>query len=373
MANIVKTDIGTSRPASICKGLPLIPDMGAVKFGFDGTKTIWTTQPTILALKLNLDVSYSYFFGLCGPGWGICMNVEGSTSGNNVNLTVTDDELAAGLILGASVGLKFDMSAEFYGCWIDHWNWWGPSVSCGYGTVLDVSPTLSLDIIKLAYETAKTILKKEPPLKPADKPEEKEAVVESPIKVQSYGIADFQAGTFGDNDGELAASPVFSIPVNIWSVIVNSDPAARALNETLKAAKISVGFGPSFGIAFPVNVKMHEIYLDNVKYDNLTFSGNQVTGTTTGTPPAGAAVGNINVKFSESPGIDLYFGIFASVSAFEVFSFSYEAGLGLLDLIGVQASLGPYYFDISGTAGQMLAKSCDVCSINSGMYDVVFE
>ncbi len=373
MANIVKTDIGTSRPASICKGQPLIPAMGALKLGVDGAKTIWSTSPTILALNLHFDVGYAYFFGLCGPGWGVCMNVEGSTSGNNVNLTVTDDELAAGLVLGAAVSLKFDMSAEYYSCWISQWNWWGPSVSCGYNTALDVSPTLSLDIIKLAYEAAKAILKKEPAIKPADKPEDKETVVDSPIAVQSYGVSDFQAGTFGDNDGELQAVPVFSIPVNIWNVLVNSNPAAKALNETLKASKISIGFGPSFGLAFPVNVQMHEIYLDNVKYDRLTCVGNAVTGTTDGTPPAGATISNINVKFAESPGIDFYFGIFASVSAFEVFSLAYETGWGLLDLIGVRASLGPYYFDMASTAGQVLAKTCNTCGVNNGLYEVIFE
>lgn len=379
MANIVKTDIGTSRPVSICKGKALIPP-AALNFGVDGTKTIWNTNPNLLAIKLHLDVSFVYFFGFCGPGWGVCMNVEGNTIGNKVNLNVTDDQLTAGLILGASVGLKFDMSSEKYGCWVKEWHWWGPDIACGWGTGLDVSPTLSLDILKLAYESAKLILGKESALKPANKPEEKESVVSSPFGIQSYGISDLQVGTFADNNGLLKATPVFSIPVNIWSVLVNMDKtsaicggSAVALNATLKAAHVTIGFGPSFGLAFPVNVKMHEIYLDDVKYANLSVTGNTVSGTTTGTPPTNASVGNISVRFAESPGIDFYFGIFASVSAFEVFSFAYETGWGLLDLFGVKASIGPFYENMASTAGRVLTKACDSCGVNNGLREVVFE
>jgi hypothetical protein len=301
------------------------------------------------------------------------MNVEGSTSGQKVNLTVSDDELAAGLVLGASVALNFDVSTQYYSCWVSKWNWWGPSISCGWKTGLDVSPSLSLDLLKLAYEALKLALGKESALKPANKPEEKESVVSSPISVQSYGVSDFQSGTFADENGALKASPVFSVPINLWSVICNSNPGAKAFNETLKAARISIGFGPSFGLTFPVRVNMHEIYLDNVKYGSLTVSGSTVTGTTTETPPSGASVGNINVKFSESPGIDFYIGVFASISAFEVFSLAYETGWGLLELIGVKPALGPYYFDMASTAGKMLAQACDTCGVNSGLYEVIFE
>lgn len=391
MATIPITDVGTSRPADIChtNAQPLIWP-GNLKLGVKRSGPIWNGDWTILAFKIKLNVGYQFFLGVCGPGWGACMKLEGETTGDNISLAVTDDQIEAGLALGATVGLSFSLDTEYYSCWITKWNWWGPSVSCGWNNLfseLNIGG-LNLDLIKMVYEILKALLGKEPAVKPTKKDPPK--VVDNPISVQSYGILDGQSNTYNSafwwnskKAGELRAEPVFSVPINLWHALVLADTSsavcggsAVAIDKAIKAAKGQLGFGPSFGLKFPVTVKVNEVHLNGTaKYKDMTY--NTTSGRLTGVRYEGTApatVSSVKVKFAQSPGVDLAIGLFASFTLLECISLSWEGSLGVLGLLGINVSAGPFYYT-SGphTAGTNLSKTCGSCSIDTGMYEVAFE
>lgn len=377
MAEIAKTDIGTTRPVQLCDGKPMIPSMGKVSAGLDGQKTMFKSNWTLLGFQFILDFNFKYFFGLCGPAWGACMYVEGNTSGKNVSLAVSGDEVGAGVINGTMIGLGFAGSIKYYSCWVSKWHWWGPEFACGWNTSNDVNVNIPLDPIKLAIKGYELITGKKPPVQESSEPLPITSNAFS--NVQAHGVNDFKSGKFAENGGMLKANPHFAIPINIWNIAVNMDESAAAfsgsavaLNEAMKAMSIKLEFGPSFGLAFPVTVQMSEIYLNGVKYDNLSFSNGIISGTTTGTPPS--SITDINVKVSQTTGLDFYFGIFGTISWKEVIKIGGEIGFNMLKtMFGINPETGPFSYDFPNTTGASLAKACGTCGTNTGLYEVVFE
>jgi hypothetical protein len=98
MATIPLTDIGTSRPASICKGKPMIPAMGSLKIGYDINYTIINREFKVLALKAGINLGVNFFVGVCGTRLGVCIS-RGKYNRQKFDTNSFDDQLAAGLIL----------------------------------------------------------------------------------------------------------------------------------------------------------------------------------------------------------------------------------------------------------------------------------
>src|SRR5438105_593608 len=98
MATIKPTVIGTSDPIDLCKGFYLF-DGGSKRvqqLGYRTSRSLLETNPELLAWRFEMDAGFTFFAGVCGPGYAIRFEAEGETSGDEIQLNVSNDEIAAG-------------------------------------------------------------------------------------------------------------------------------------------------------------------------------------------------------------------------------------------------------------------------------------
>lgn len=411
MADIARTEIGTSYPVSICKGLPIYPKGIYLPYGVDGQGTLFNKSATVLGMTFSVGAQFSYFFGICGPGWGTRMVLNnGSTSGQDVSFTVDGDELVAGMTWGASLGLSFEFGLESKYCWVSKWWGWVPlEWKCALKTEWKIPAKFELDLLMMVKLAMAAIISAKYANKVMPEDEVGDVLVDifiaSTIEPNIFGIADYAEGSYHDNRGVMRANPKLEFPVNIWDLIVllaeqvvaggtataatGFGAAAAAVAavivgfaKLLKFATIEIGFGPSFGIVFPVSVKVNKIFLNNVEYSEnvyYNYDAKELRGTTTGTPPT--SIMDINVEFAQSPGIDFYIGVFANASIFLVFSVAFEAGLNIVEAMGLNLNFAtfnqtlPKDAEVGSSFPNVLSinKGCAPCGTGAELYEVVFE
>lgn len=366
MAEIPKTLIATSDPLSICNGLALFPKLGTFRSGYVGTdmaNTIFNVQDqNLLLFRLSANAKYEVIAGICGPAYAVEMELEGETTDGNIELTVEGDEIQAGVLFGLTLSFVLGIQLDTMKLkWV--WDGWNSHFNPSWSKLLDFHVNLEFDAIEFVYECIElalesghehTTFKKVPHI--------------SNQLIASWGMYDEQKGKFATNAGKMVATPTLNIPIDITPMI---EPLA-ALNVTLKPLFSRLSFGPLIGIQIPVTVSMKSVTVDNTKYSNLGFTGEKISGTTTGADPEEPTT--IDVELEHTAGFDLSFGLFCNLNLVKLFNIGFSTTWPLLKAFHIEPKLGPYSNSLSTSVGKTTAKTCSECGDGSlAVFDVIFE
>lgn len=313
MATIAETRISTSADGSLCTGLPIWPKLGTLNIGAYSANQpknyLVKGSPKILWYRFTVSLFYEFIAGVCGPGFAVSMNLEGTTNGNSLSLTVSDDEVQAGI----AAGLQFELGATLK---IEHYK-----LFSGWKTDLDTQGGIDFDIIGLFISAIKWAMS-------SAGGDENTDIKSIPNSSGYWGMIGYNSKNFGYTDTAVA-EPRVHIPIDVVPEI----EALEAINLALHALLGELSMGPTIWFGIPVYISINSISLDDTKYTNITASGNgKLTGTTTG-PPPGTPL-EMQVELAHSAGLDFGVGVYAEISILKIFSLSGNYDLSILDLFG---------------------------------------
>jgi uncharacterized membrane protein len=366
MTQIAKTNISTSDPLTLCNGFALFPAIGTSRAGVSAagnSGTLFDTNGALLFYRFSGNAGFSCFFGVCGPAYAIKMNLEGSAVNQSINLAVSNDELMAGFVMGLNVRLYFNLNVdEQQSTWV--WDGWDSYLKTYWQNLINFSFDMTFDLIDMIFTIINLLLEEEG---------KKNTFIQkvdtwTPSLLGTWGMFDDVANCLVSNNGKMTATPTFTVPVDITSLI----PPLDAFNTALKPFFSHFSMGPSIGIQVPVTVEMKKVKLDTVEYTNLTFGNGAVSGTTTGSAPDSPA--KLAVGLDHTPGFDLSVGIFAQLNLLKLFNVGASISIPLLSLLNIKVTLGTYSNELSNTISKTSAKECS-CGAGEDieMVDVIFE
>ncbi len=292
------TLLATSNPLDLCSGLPLFPALGQVQFGLETSGSFSTGG------HVNLSLEASLFGGICGPSLALSCNVQDATPAGD-SFQITADAEQAGLTVGLSASVTVGLN-------IDVWLF-----------KVSYSATFSEDIMGLAVWAITKALGDDNPFS--------KATSVFPGALSAWGFFDTASNGF-KNSTTVTLDPVISIPVNILPLLGDLGDAFVAMSKV----GIDVCAGPSIGIGFPTVITPTALI-----WDGKTRSGLENDGTNSGVfvPQSVAtstlASDQVQLDFTYAPGLDFEFGIFASISAWGIFSASVAKDWSLEDLLGL--------------------------------------
>lgn len=357
MATIAETRISTSADGSICTGLPIWPSIGTLSLGmYSGNQPknyLVNVSPKILWFRFTASLFYEFFAGLCGPAFAVSMNLEGETTGNSLSLTVSDDEVQAGM----AAGLQFNLGATLK---LEHY-----AVFSGWKTDLDFTPEIDFDIIGLFVSAIKWAMQEgggegDAEIKPV------------PNSKGYWGMVGYSSQSFGYTDTAVA-EPKVQIPIDVVPEIEELE----AVNVALHALLGELSMGPSIYFGIPVTVKVNSITIDGAKYTGITPSGDgKLTGTTSDTPPFGNP-SKMQVELSHSAGFDFGGGAYAEVSILKIFSLSGSFDVSIIGLYAEAFKMEPAstYFNntLENDIGSTIVASAATSDTQTASFRVVLE
>lgn len=352
MAIIRKTTLGTSDPIDICQGFALFKggtprEARALQLGFHTSRTLLKTNPQVLAWRFNVDAGYTLFAGVCGPAYALRFDVEGETTGDKIALKVTNDETAAGFMFGvtAELFLNFSIDNLMIRFIADGWN---SRFAEEWGNLLTTRVSVSLDLVEVLRDFL---------LKLFGSSNQKNTKLEKsseklPEKVASYGMYDYQKGSFATNAGAFQVNPSFSIPINLVPLTKAFPPPLNALylaDQGLQKFWGGLELGPRFTVSIPVTVKLTAITVMDAIYRDLTFDNGTLTGSggrEIASPRAMAA------SLSEQPGFDIQLEFYINVSVCKLFSLDASVPIvNITSLLGIKIEPGPFSHVVSSDVG----------------------
>lgn len=366
MTQISKTRIATSDPVNICKGLALFPQIGTSRAGVSvssNSGNLFNTNDTLLLWRLSANAGFEIFMGVCGPAYGVRMDLEGKAENRTIELTVSNDELAAGFFIGCNVRLYFNIILDEN---TPHWVWdgWNSHLELQWERLAVLRPEIRVDMIDLILTVIRLAL---------DEQGSKDTLLQkansiTPALLGTWGLYDDRANTFVSNGGKMIVKPTFNIPIDIVSRV----PALNAVNEALKPffCRFSAGF--QIGVQIPVTVEMKKVKLDTTEYTGLAFKDGKVSGTSTGNDPDSPR--EIKVELDHTPGFDLTLGVFANLNLCKLFNINASEFIPVLSQLGIKVKLGTYPNELSNTIGSTNITACG-CGQEDGaaLVDVIFE
>lgn len=352
MANIAKTELGTTDPLDICFGIDMIPPF-SIDVGYEKNGQIFKVGFSLLIIKVNVDATYAMFVGLCGPRYAIKVFLEGETtnsgSGSTLSLTATDDGMDAGLLFGISIGFTLEcviQNADFH--WV--WDGWHSHISRTWNNLVNVNFNVTLDLFSIIITAIQKAL------------DENEGVLFKkvtnviPDLAQAWGFFATSSNNFAT--GPYAqATPVITFPINLvpFTAEIPVLDALYALDESLSAIWGGFALGPQIGLGTPVKVQMKDITVGSVDYTNITNNDGVISGTSTS--PADPNPTTMAVNFEHTTGFILTGGLFAQIWALKIFSVGLSVNWDLLGIFGIQINAGPFQTTKSNTIGQNLSSS----------------
>jgi hypothetical protein len=353
MAIIRKTTLGTSDPIDICDGLALFKsgtprEARALQLGFHSTRTLLKTNPQVLAWRFNVDAGYTVFAGVCGPAYALRFDVEGETTGDKISLKVTNDETAAGFMFGitAELFLNFSIDSLAIRFIADGWN---SRFAEEWGTVLSTRVSVSLDLVEILRDFLLKLFGARPDQKNTKLEKQKKTL---PERVASWGMYDYQKGSFAANNGSFQVNPSFSIPINLVALTKTLPPPLNALylaDQALQKFWGGAELGPRFTVSVPVSVKLTAITVMDAVYENITFKDGMLTGT------GGREIANpraMAASLSEQPGFDIQLEFYISISVCKLFSLDASVPLvNITGLLGIKIAPGPFSHVVGSDIG----------------------
>lgn len=335
---IPPTLVATDDPLSLCTGaLALIKDVPVLPLGLSYNGTFFQYERKVAGFDRSVSGKYSLFFGLCGPSWATTANVKGtygngSGGGTEINLQLSDTLTEAGLVFGAAAGLDFSVSMT---TWVHDFNF-------------DVNVTA--DAVQLLFTLAQVLL--------GDKALVSRVSEKLPSVESSWGAFDSTSDNWAANDGQLSVNPAFSIPFNLWSLMLIADETSAifgglvvASNAVLDATLSSITIGPTFGLGVDLSVKMEQVLLNNVPYPITGFDGaSSLTAQGPGAPPA--SISSIGFGFSQTPYFDFQLGLTAQLQLLQLLNFSASYTIDIAAGLP-QLSFGTFSQTLEVPAGQL--------------------
>jgi hypothetical protein len=342
MATIPSTVLGTSDPVDLCKGFALFPAIGNPRIGIsvsDSTKPLFSVSPSLLVWKLNAQASFGIRFGICGPAYGFRLNAAGSTSGQNLSLNLSNDQINCGMILGLDAGVNFIITVQQLNIsWV--WDGWNSHIKTSWETVVNTNIALDFDLLGTVLAVILYI---------NDESEDKNQLLANlgtyiPNLIGSWGFYDAESDEIGDN-GQLSAEPAITVPINLANFV----PQLQELNKSLAVVWGGFGIGPSIGVSIPTTVSITNIQLDSATFNNVTVSNGVLTGSTTDTIPESPTT--ISMGVQHNPNFDFQVGFWAQFYILKILNIGFSYTFDVLELLGIRISLGKYNNTVSSTVG----------------------
>lgn len=334
--------IGTSDPPSVCDGLPLLP-VPAKRAGVAGSSSsnrILDISATILFSRLYLSAYFSYQMGICGPAVAFLFdNVTVATSNPNgtsgqLQLTFNNgQQIQAGGFIGCVVGggvsieQQLYLPSSYYSPWKFSWQ-----------TVFKFSLAFQIDFLALFVQLITYLLSKQGG---------KGVLSQDPDNTLSKyvsGLSTFSFVGASQNSGvsrQLRAEPVFTLPINILQYV----PGLAQFLQALQKIKGELSFGPSFSIGMPVTLSIDRFDVrgglagaDTASYDNLQYSGNQITATGPVPFNTGSSPSRLTTAVSYASGLSLGLSCHFNLTVCKLFSINFNsATLDMFRLMSLPA------------------------------------
>ena len=345
--------IMTDPNLSLCKGQPIIKPLGDVDVGINVHSS--PLPPAIYkfsGITLTAKIEANVFFGVCGPSWATTMHMIGETQNSNQEFvfSIEDDEMSAGLIAGAALGLTFELRCEY--------SYLDPSCFfCSKKARVGGAFKAGIDLIQF-YATAIKFI-----LNDGELPKSKESVPHGGGNVDvpfgSYGMLDTVSRSYMDNHGFMLVKPYYSFEVNAIKLLTEMIPALLGIYKALDNIHIELESGPFVGLAIPVRLEIEKIIMGEAVYQNVTYdAGSQkmksVLADNTKTPDKQS----LSVVFKESPSADIVFGLFFELSFFSLWHIEAKLSLYLLALLGVDFKIGTYDYKIDAAKEEFAQQEC---------------
>lgn len=359
MVDINKTELATSDPLDLCKGFALFPGLGAARAGISSggkSAVILKKSANLLVLKGDFSFSYEVLMGVCGPSYAIKYDLEGTGSGKQIDMKVSNDEMWAGFFIGVTIQFPMYGKVEYwkpghwYSPWKGHWHDLGS---------FSIDPRI--DLLGLILYAIIKILGSDSAL----------AQVNNflPGLVGSWGFTAFNTEGFVKGGGTMKAEPVMNIPINIIPLI----PEIGEVDEALNKIGLKIASGPNIGIGIPVSVDLGKVDLDGHAYENPSWNSGGFSATGDDDVPTDPQ--NMSTRVTHTPGLTFLIGWFASASLFKLFRISATLNLDVLGILGLKIDLGTYNNTLSNTVGSEFVDSCDSCGAGqtASPVKVIFE
>jgi hypothetical protein len=356
MAVIPETRISTSADGSFTSGLPIWPSLGTLSLGmFSGTqprKSLVDVKPRILWFRFTAGFYYEFFAGLCGPGFGVSMNLEGETTGNSLSLTVTEDEIQAGLAAGLEFSIGAVVKVETH------------TSFSSWKTNLDLEPEIDVDILGLIVDAIEWAMQ--------EGGGEGEGEVEKiPDTIDYRGMLAHSSHSFGYTNS-ATAEPKFYLPIDF----VPDVPVLEAINVALHALLGEFKMGPQLSFGTVVTAMVNSITIDGAKYTDIQASNGKLTGTTADPPPASPQ--KMQVELGYHAGWDFEIGFFAEVSVLKLFSLGGSFNISIVELIANLASKQDnrttvHYHTLENDIGSTIVASASMVDGDPAGVRVVLE
>lgn len=357
--------IKTAGKMSICEGQPIFKTMGTSRLGHDFDRKIFPPKVYKAGpLKLDFALSFEGMFGLCGPAWATEMEIEGEVGESSLKFKVKNDELSAGIVAGASLGVVATgtLTHRHY-----HYHIHKPHVShYNIKTKLDFDFELDfIELIKLALEKnskSEDTIPRSTEL--VDMPNDLSLTEENGIEVKSYNILDSSTNSYMYNEGFMKASPKYMFKRSMLKNILEFPALIEFLPiyEAMKKLGIKFDIGVQSGIGINVKLEINEILngTSNYKvienkvddgYINAEFDSNIDDG----------GIDTFKVTFKESLSLAVTIGAYCSLELFKIFHVHASENLDMLDYIakifGLDTTLKTYNYTLDAKK-ENLAHNC---------------
>ena len=370
MLEIPRTVIATSDPLNLCDGFSLVPKSESDRRSKGVSHTIAGTvfelnNINLLLFRLGANAKYEVYMGFCGPAYAIKMECEGTAENDKLELTIGEDEIAAGmifsLILEFSINLRLDLLK------IDKivWKGWHPRLETHWKKLVDAGIKLDFDVLEVLYEIIWAVIGH----KGGENAEVLEEIFTDTFR-SSWGFYDSRPNSYVKNYGEFAAYPGLNLQIDLSGKF----PDWNTANKALSPFHSHISFGPLVGFQIPVKVSIKSVSLDTTKYSDVKFSRETetISCTTDGTTPGDATT--MNVELEHTVGFDIVFGAFCHVTLAKLVNCGASVSFPLLSLFGLDVHGKSYSNKLSNTIGTTVAEACSTCGpMPTAFMEVIFE
>jgi hypothetical protein len=356
MPDFPTTTIETSSALDICQGFALIPALGTARAAVQGSNVqrdlFSVVNYTVIATRINLNLRWSYFVGVCGPAYAYSTHVSGSTDGANASFNFGGkyganggnlDGVAGGVQFGVELAFTFGFRAEQLLPRVTCYSTWDCRTEWYWGELLSAAQEVRLNLISLIFSVIVGVaatkgVNAESPVPPKASP------------VGPLGISLSQT-VFGGlrNNGEATVNPNIQVPINLADYI----PVVGQINGALVRFAGGLSLGPVIGIGFPVTVRPTQIWVNTQGYSNFTRSNGQTVGTRAW--DAAWHPNQVVIQMTHSVGVDLRVGVYAQLTLLKVFSVGITLVWGIGELFssftGVDLAFAQYATYVANTTG----------------------
>lgn len=376
MALIPSTLLGSSNPVDICKGFALFPTIGTTRAGItsglNNTPLLDTEPITVLTFRTTVNCGGGFFVGLCGPAYGIAFNAAGTFSNTALQLAITNDAVAAGLIFGALMNFSFTLQFE-----VGHLEWvndgWESRLITRWETALNAVLKFELDILGLIlkYILGQIVENNKGPVSYAVQ----QTATALPRAVPSYSFFGTQVNALGTTQGGLTVNPSFALPINIAGLL-KLIPKLGIIIAAIEGAAFQLQLGPSITLGLPVNIQVTQFSLGaNADTTSLTWTPGGLTGPLAAPPPNNPRNLYATVRHIPGPFFTFNLGLFFTLTLIRVISLGVTSPpIPIRNVLGLQIDFGTYFNRLNNSIGSQQLGFDPLRDLPDGEeIEVVFE